>query len=150
MTPTDDILGALHELLTARLPGIEVVESGLSVELEWRYGRVTLTFDFDPEAGSLRVFVRLPTPPGAGPGFLTWCLATNVTYWDVKLGLDGSGMLLVHADVDLDQADYVSAAEVLLCRVDAMAELVDDDLVQYIDAHGLATPSQKQRWADWG
>lgn len=146
MSDTDEILDALHELLSARIPGLSIVPSGLTAELDWRYGRIALCFDYDADAGSIRVYVRVPTPPGAGPDFLTWCLATNVVYWDVKLGIDGEGMLLVHADVDLEQADFDSMAEVLLCRVDAMAEMIDEDLIDYIVGHGLSTPAQRQRW----
>lgn len=149
MTNEAEVLGALCELLGERLPGLTVIESGMEADVEWRYGRVTICFDHDREAESIRVFIRLPPPAGAGPGFLTWCLSTNILYWDVKLGLDAQGMLIAHADVDLEQADMVSTAEVLLARIDAMSEMLDDDLVNFIGDHGLATPAQQSRWEAW-
>jgi len=149
MSDAREIIEALCDLMGSRLPGLTRVDSGMEAQLEWRYGRLNLTFDHDQEAESIRIFICVPPPAGAGPEFLTWCLATNVLYWDVKLGLDGPGMLVVHADVDLEQADLVRTAEVLLGRVDAMSELIDGDLVAYIDKHGLATPAQADRWAAW-
>jgi hypothetical protein len=74
----------------------------------------------------------------------------NTLYWDVKIGLDAQGMLLVHADVDLDQADLVSAARVLAERAVAMRELLDDDLVEYLLQHKFTTPAQEERWLAGG
>ena len=48
----------------------------------------------------VRVSVAVAPPAGAGRSFLVWCLALNVRYWDVKLGLDARGRLLAHADLD--------------------------------------------------
>jgi hypothetical protein len=93
------------------------------------------------------MYTTVPPPPGAGPEFLVWCLSTNTLYWDVKIGLDAHGMLLVHSDVDLDQADLTSTARVLLDRVKAMHELLDDDLVEYLLKSKLATPAQAERFA---
>lgn len=149
MTGAQQILEALCDIMGSRLPGLSLVDSAMEVQVDWRYGRLTICFDHDAEAESIRIFICLPPPAGAGPQFLTWCLATNVLYWDVKLGLDPHGMLIVHADVDLEQADLVQTAEVLLGRVDAMSEMLDDDLVAYIDEHRLATPAQAARWAGW-
>ena len=142
-----DILEALRELMEPELSGIQRQGSGLYVTQERRYGRLVLRFDFDPSAESLRMYTTVPPPPGAGPEFLVWCLSTNTLYWDVKIGLDAHGMLLVHSDVDLDQADLTSTARVLLDRVKAMHELLDDDLVEYLLKSKLATPAQAERFA---
>lgn len=142
----EDILEALRELMEPELSGIQRQGSGLYVSQERRYGRLMLRFDFDPAAQSLRMYTAVPPPPGAGPEFLVWCLSTNTLYWDVKIGLDGHGMLLVHSDVDLDHADLNSTARVLLDRVKAMHELLDDDLVEYLLKNKLATPAQVERF----
>jgi hypothetical protein len=142
----EDILEALRELMEPELSGIQRQGSGLYVAQERRYGRLMLRFDFDPAAESLRMYTAVPPPPGAGPEFLVWCLSTNTLYWDVKIGLDAHGMLLVHSDVDLDHADLNSTARVLLDRVKAMHELLDDDLVEYLLKSKLATPAQVERF----
>ena len=142
----EDILEALRELMEPELSGIQRQGSGLYVGQERRYGRLMLRFDFDPAAESLRMYTAVPPPPGAGPEFLVWCLSTNTLYWDVKIGLDAHGMLLVHSDVDLDHADLNSTARVLLDRVKAMHELLDDDLVEYLLKSKLATPAQVERF----
>ncbi len=142
----EDVLEALSELLAAELPGLQISGTNMQVTLETRYGRVLLRFDFDPTTESIRMYTAVPPPAGAGPEFLLWCLSTNTLYWDVKIGLDPQGMLLVHADVDLDQADLTTTARVLIERVVGMRELLDDDLVEYLIRHKLATPSQQERW----
>jgi hypothetical protein len=142
----DDILEALQELMEPELTGIQRQGSGLYVTQERRYGRLVLRFDFDPAAESLRMYTSVPPPPGAGPEFLVWCLSTNTLYWDVKIGLDAHGMLLIHSDVDLDQGDLTGTARVLLDRVKAMYELLDDDLVEYLLKSRLATPAQIERF----
>jgi hypothetical protein len=143
----EDILEALRELMEPELPGIQRQGSGLTASEDRRYGRLVVRFDFDPAADSLRMYTAVPPPPGAGPEFLVWCLSTNTLYWDVKIGLDAHGMLLIHSDVDLDQADLTSTARVLLDRVRAMYELIDDDLVEYLLKSKLATPAQAERFA---
>jgi len=145
-----DVLTTLRDALAGELPDIEVNGSGLTAHVDSRYGRLALRFDHDPQATSIRISTLLPPPPGAGPEFLTWCLSTNTLYWDVKIGLDARGMLLVLADVDLEQADLTDTAHVLLARVSAMGELIDDDLVPYMLDHQLATPAQRERWQAWG
>lgn len=141
-----DILDALKELMEPELSELKVEAATMQCVLDVRYARLTLWFDFDPQAESIRMYVTVPPPAGAGPEFLVWCLSTNTLYWDVKLGLDANGMLLVHADVDLDQADLTSTARVLLERVAAMRELLDDELVGYLVNHKLGTPPQLERW----
>jgi hypothetical protein len=145
---THDLLQALCELIEPELRGLVHSGNSITAAVDARYGRVTLHFDFDASAQSIRIYTAVPPPVGAGPEFLVWCLATNTLYWDVKLGLDDNGMLLVHSDVDLDQADLTSTARVLLERVTAMRELLDDDLVEYLLKHKLGTPAQTQRWLE--
>jgi hypothetical protein len=140
------VLEALAELLVAELPGLQIQGTNMQAQLETRYGRVALRFDFDPNAESIRMYTTVPPPAGAGHEFLLWCLSMNTLYWDVKFGLDAQGMLLVHSDVDLDQADLTSTTRVLIERAVAMRELLDDDLVQYLLKHKLATPAQEERW----
>mgnify|MGYP006915196792 CR=1 FL=1 len=86
-------------------------------------------------------------PAGSGPGFLVFCLATTAQYWDVKIGLDDDGLLVVHADVDATpDGDLDLVAETLAARAETIAELIDDDLVPYLLEHGLGTPAQRARW----
>jgi hypothetical protein len=142
-----DILEALTELLGAELPGLQLQGTSMQAGVEARYAKVVIRFDFDAGTESIRISTAVPPPAGAGQEFLLWCLTTNTLYWDVKIGLDAQGMLLVHSDVDLDQADLTSTARVLIERVLAMRELLDDDLVTYIQRHRLATPAQEDRWS---
>ena len=142
-----DILEPLRELMEPEVTGLARQGSALYATQERRYGRLVVRFDFDPAADSLRMYTAVPPPPGAGPDFLVWCLSTNTLYWDVKIGLDGHGMLLVHSDVDLNQADLSGTARVLLDRVNTMYELLDDDLVDYLLRSKLATPLQVERFA---
>jgi hypothetical protein len=144
-----DLISSLYASMRGQLSDLRLIESGFEVELEGRYGRLIFVFDHDPGAASIRVYTMVPTPPGAGPEFLRWCLSMNTLYWDVKVGLDARGMLLVLCDVDLDQADVTSAARVLLARVAAIAQLLDDDLVSYLLDNKLATATQRQRWQKW-
>ncbi|HEX2678659.1 MAG TPA: hypothetical protein VHM19_18530 [Polyangiales bacterium] len=142
----EDVLEALSELLGEELPGLQAHGPNMQVTFDARYGRVVLRFDFDETTQSIRMYTAVPPPAGGGTEFLLWCLTTNTLYWDVKIGLDAQGMLLVHSDVDLDQADLTSTARVLLERVVAMRELLDDDLVSYLLRNKLATPTQEERW----
>ena len=146
---TDPLLRKLAQLLAVELPGLTELQSGLEVSRELRYGRVNLLFDFDAETKSIRVYTRVPVPPGAGPDFLIWCLSTSTLYWDVKIGLDEAGMLVVHSDVDFDRAEPEVIAQVLSERVDAIGELLDEDLVPYQLDHQLCTPAQAARWRGW-
>ena len=141
-----DILEALRELMQSDLVDLKIEGATMHCVLDARYARLALWFDFDPTAESIRMYVAVPPPAGAGPEFLVWCLSTNTLYWDVKIGLDAHGMLLVHSDVDLDQADLTSTAQVLLERVAAIRELLDDDLVSYLVKHKLGTSAQLERW----
>jgi hypothetical protein len=142
-----ELLHLLRQALQRSLPNLTRTETGLESPLDSRYGDLVIKMDWDADAESMRVYVRLPNPPGAGPRFLAWCLAVNTLYWDVKLGLDGEGMLLICADVDCcRELDTGYCARVLLERVSAICELVDDDLVPYLRRNRLATPAQLERW----
>jgi hypothetical protein len=142
-----DLLRALHAPLAEEIAGLALLEDGLRGELDLRYGLVPLQIDHDPEAEALRVSVRLPPPPASGPDFLVWCLALNAQYWDAKMALDESGYLLVHADVDATPDTELAQLQVaLIDRVDTIAELIDDDLCDYLLEHRLGTPEQLARW----
>jgi hypothetical protein len=142
-----DLLRALHAPLADEVAGLALAEDGLRGELDLRYGVVALQLDHDPEAEALRVSVRLPPPPAAGADFLVWCLALNAQYWDAKLALDEGGYLLVHADLDATPHTDVAVLQVLLIdRIDTIAELIDDDLCDYLLEHRLGTPEQLARW----
>lgn len=142
-----DLLRALHPPLAEEISGLALVEDGLRGELDLRYGVVPLQIDHDPEAEALRVSVRLPPPPASGADFLVWCLALNAQYWDAKLALDESGFLLVHADVDATpETEHAQLQVALIDRVDTIAELIDDDLCDYLLEHRLGTPEQLARW----
>ena len=142
-----ELLRALHAPLAEEIVGLALDEAGLRGELDLRYGVVPLQIDHDPEAEALRVSVRLPPPPASGHDFLVWCLALNAQYWDAELALDENGFLLVHADVDATPDTEIGLLRVaLIDRVDTIAELIDDDLCDYLLAHRLGTPEQLSRW----
>lgn len=142
-----ELLRALQGLLQDELSGLELADDGLIADLELRYGPCSLHIDHDPEAEALRVSVRLPPPAGAGPDFLIWCLALNGQYWDAKLALDETGYLLVHADLDATpDSDLAQLRGALIDRVDTIAELIEDDLCEYLLEHRLGTPEQLSRW----
>ena len=142
------MLDALRKKLAGRLPGLTRSGVGLRAALDARYGVLVLRLDWDEEAASIRVATHLPPAVGSGPELLVWCLATNAQYWDVKIGLDEEGLLVVHADVDADpRADVDLLAERLADRADTIRELLDDDLAPYLLDRGLGTPAQRKRWA---
>jgi hypothetical protein len=133
--------------MRAELAELTLTPSGMHAAIETRYATLDLRFDFDADARSLRTYVVLSTPVGAGVEFLRWCLSMNTLYWDVKIGLDSDGRLLVLSDVDFDHGDLAVTARVALGRVSAICELIEDDLVDYLMAHRLATPAQIARWS---
>lgn len=144
--PTD-LLRALHAPLLDDVSGLELDDDGLRGVLDLRYGLLPFQIDHDPDAEALRVSARLPTPAGAGSEFLVWCLALNAQYWDAKLALDEAGFLLVHADVDASpDADTETLRSALIDRIDTIAELIDDDLCEYLLERRLGTPEQVKRW----
>lgn len=142
-----ELLRTLRSALKEDVSGLELAEDGLRTELELRYGVCPLHIDHDPDAEALRVSVRLPPPPGAGADFLIWCLALNAQYWDAKLALDEGGYLLIHADLDATpDSDLEQLRGALVDRVDTIAELIEDDLCDYLLEHRLGTPEQLARW----
>lgn len=143
----DKLLDGLRTRLETKLPGLARTAGGLRAPRETSYGSLTLRIDWDADAESCRVAFFLPPPAGGGPSFLVFCLSTTAQYWDVKLGLDDDGMLVVHADVEaaLDD-DLDTVAELIVARAETMVELLDDDYVPYLLEHGLGTPAQRARW----
>lgn len=143
-----DLLGALKPMLLQELPGLRRAQDGsLWIRLDLRYAELVLAFEHDAEAGSIRIHTRLPIPPGAGIDFLLWCLSLNVQYWDVKLGIDAEGLLVVHADVDADESDILGElSETLLDRCETLFELLDEDFVNWLLEAKLGTPQQRERW----
>jgi hypothetical protein len=139
-------LSRLFKRLRVELPGLVLEPSSLRAPIETRYSPLEVRFEYEPAARALRIYVALPTPVGAGMEFLRWCLSMNTLYWDVKTGLDTEGRLLVLSDVDLDQGDLPATARTALGRVSAICELIEDDLVEYLVSHRLATPAQLARW----
>ncbi|MAQ17746.1 MAG: hypothetical protein CMN30_23490 [Sandaracinus sp.] len=108
---------------------------------------MTVAVDHDPEAEMLRVSAAVPPPAGSGRSFLLWCLALNARYWDVKVGLDDRGLLLVHSDLDVDdELDIEVVAAQVIERSDTVVDLIDDDLVEWLLEHDLGTPAQRERW----
>jgi hypothetical protein len=142
---SSDILRGLMEKRDEDLDGLRYVDDALEAVLECRYGEVTLTIDYEAEAESLRVGVQVPPPAGAGPNFLHWCLAQNTQYWDVKIGIDEEGFLVVHADLDAEP-DLARLAALVADRADSIVELLDRDLCEWQLANDLATPAQRDRW----
>lgn len=147
----EKLLEGIRTRLHERLPGIARAGSTLRAPRATAYGIVTLRIDWDADAESCRIGVALPAPAGGGRGFLVFCLATNAQYWDVKIGLDDEGLLIVHADVEgSPDGDLDVLVETLLARADTISELVNDDLVPYFVEHELGTPAQRERWTARG
>lgn len=144
--PTE-LLRSLHAPLAEEVSGLSLGADGLRGQLDLRYGLVPFQIDHDPEAEAVRVSVRLPPPAGAGPAFLIWCLSLNAQYWDAKLALDEAGFLLVHADVDATpESEVETLRSALIDRIDTIAELIDDDLCDYLLQQRFGTPEQLVRW----
>jgi hypothetical protein len=142
-----EILGRLAERMQDDVDGITLTADALEAVADIRFGEVTIQFDHDEDANSIRVGVAVPPPAGAGRSFLVWCLSINTEYSDVKIGLDEGGELLVHSDVDADKdADLDELARVLVDRAESILELLDEDLIQWLLEQGLGTPAQQERW----
>lgn len=142
-----DLLMSLEERIEDDLDGLALVDGSLKAVNDARYGEVTLSIDHDEEAASLRVSVAIPPPAGAGTDFLIWCLATNMQYWDVKIGLDDDGQLVIHADLDADEdTDLGRLGASVVDRAETILDLLDDDLTTWALEHGLGTPAQRERW----
>lgn len=145
---TDDLLSPLRDRLEDDIDGIARTEQGLEAIIDARYGEVTLQIEHDEEAESLRVMVCIPPPAGAGHDFLLWALSTNTQYWDVKIGLDEEGRLVVHADLDSEGEEIADLAALVADRMETILELIDDDLVEWLLEHDLGTPQQRERWVN--
>jgi len=146
--PTD-LLRSLLPLVEDDLDDVEAGPDGLSAQVSTRYGEVVLRVEHDEEAESLRVGVAVPPPAGAGVSFLIFCLSLDARYWDVKVGLDDAGFLLLHSDLAAPESeDSADLASLLVERSDAVIDLLDDDLVGFMLEHELGTPSQTLRWLE--
>ncbi len=112
-----------------------------------RFGPVQIRVEHDSEAASIRVFVPLTPPSGAGPDFLLWCLAVSAQYFHVKVGLDDEGMLIFHADIEAgEEAGPEWLADTVVERAETILELLDDDLVPFLLGRSLGTAQQRARW----
>jgi len=146
--PTD-LLRTLLPLVEDDLDDVEGSVDGLTADVSTRYGEVVLRVEHDEEAESLRVGVAIPPPAGAGISFLIFCLSLDARYWDVKVGLDDAGFLLLHSDLPAPESeDVADLASLLVERSDAVIDLLDDDLVGFMLEHDLGTPSQTSRWIE--
>ncbi|MFT5358505.1 MAG: hypothetical protein ACI9KE_005744 [Polyangiales bacterium] len=142
-----DLLDRLYERMEEDVDGLARLPEGLRAVVDARYDEVTVCIDHDPVAEMIRVSVAVAAPAGSGRSFLVWCLATNAMYWDVKLGLDGAGRLLVHSDLDAHRGlDIDELCASVLERADTVVDLLDDDFVEWMLEHRLGTPTQHQRW----
>lgn len=140
-----DLLQSLRAILSDNIKGIRVLDEGLEALIDLRYGETPLRIELEPEADSLRVFMRFAPPAGAGPDFLLFCLALNTQYWDVKVGLEEDGVFVVHSDLDLDD-DVEDMAQKIVDRLESMYDLFDGDLVTWLERNKLGTPAQVERW----
>ena len=144
--PTD-LLRSLLPLVEDDLDDVEADPDGLHAQLNTRYGEVELRVEHDVDAESLRVGIAIPPPAGAGPRFLVFCLSLDARYWDVKVGLDDAGFLLLHSDLAApEDEDLGNLASLLVERSDAVVDLLDDDLVGFMLEHELGMPAQRERW----
>lgn len=140
------ILEALHEHIEDEIEGLVLTPEGLSATSDTRWGEVTLRVDHDEEAGCVRVSAAIPAPPGAGPELLIFCLSLNAQYFDVKIALDDEGRLLVHGDLEVEDADAAELAPSVVDAAESILDVIDDDLVEWCSSHGLGTPAQRKRW----
>ena len=142
-----DLMGELFDHVEEDLDGVTMTPDGLRAIVDGRFGEVTVAVDHDPDAEMLRVSAAVPPPAGTGRSFLLWCLALNARYWDVKVGLDDRGLLLVHSDFDIDPDGGIETlAAAVVERADTVVDLIDDDLVDWLLENGLGTPNQRKRW----
>ncbi len=143
----DELLTALLEELTEEIDGIARTPAGLEAVVDARYGELSLLVEHDEEAESIRVSAAVPPPAGAGVEFLLWCLHANSQYWDVKVGLDDEGRLLVHADLDVSTTLPTDELAALVSdRAETVVEFIDDDLVGWLLISDMGTPAQRERW----
>lgn len=142
-----ELLRAIKERLDEDLDGLTATPDGLEAVSDARFGEIAIKIEHEEESASMRVSVALPPPMGAGQDFLLWCLWTNTQYWDVKIGIDDDGKLLVHADLDAEaDSEPAELAADVIDRAETIVELIDDDLVEWLIDRGLGTPAQQDRW----
>lgn len=142
-----DLLSELYDRIEDELDGLTVTPDGLLAVVHGRFGELTVAIEHDPESEMLRISAAVAPPAGSGRAFLIWCLSINAKYWDVKTGLDEEGRLLVHSDLDAtEDVDLDDLGGAVLERADAVVDLLDDDLVDWLLEHGLGTPTQRARW----
>lgn len=142
-----DLLSELFDHVEEEIDGITLTPDGLRAVVDGRFGELNVAIEHDPAEEMLRVSAAVAPPAGSGRAFLIWCLASNAKYWDVKIGLDEEGRLLVHSDLDAtDDLDMDDLAASVVERADAVVDLLDDDLVEWLLEHGLGTPTQRARW----
>jgi hypothetical protein len=142
-----EILRGVMERIQDDVDGVTATAEGLAAVADARFGEVTIQIDHEEEAGEIRVGIAIPPPAGAGRNFLIWCLSENVLYWDVKIGLDEDGELLLHADLDVTpESDLDALSRDVVDRVESILDLLDDDLVGWLLEHDLGTPAQRERW----
>ncbi|MEM9192227.1 MAG: hypothetical protein AAGF12_23845 [Myxococcota bacterium] len=144
---SEDILRALLARLDEDIDGIRLVDDSLEAIVDARYGELAIRVDHDLTVDSLRVSVLIPPPLGAGDAFLIYCLSLNAQYWDGKIGFDETGMLSVHADLDV-LPDFDRLATQVADRAETVIEIIDNDLVDWLVDHGYGSPAQRQRWED--
>ncbi len=145
-----ELLTRLKSRIALELEGVEPSAAGLRSTADGRYGEVVVEIAHDEEAESIRVSTAVPPPAGAGREFLVWCLSVNVQYWDVKVGIDDSGFVLVHSDLDAaPDAELDQLTEDIVERAETVVQLLDDDLVEWLLAHGFGTAGQRERWTSW-
>ena len=142
-----DLLDRLYSRMEEDLDGLARRPEGLRAVVDARYGEVTVRIDHDADAEMLRVSTAVAPPVGAGPSFLIWCLAANAMYWDVKLGIDDEGRLLVHSDLDAHRGlDVDELAAAVVERAATVADLLDDDIVEWMLRENFGSPAQRERW----
>jgi hypothetical protein len=143
-----ELIGGLRPRVEEGLEGVRTTEDGLVAAADARYGDLVLQVEHDLDAASIRVLTRIPMPGGTGPDFLLFCLSLNTQYWDVKIGLDDDGMMVVHADLDAEEGDDLDAlAELVVDRAETIVEMLDGDVCEWLLERKLGTPAQIERWS---
>ncbi|MEM7448382.1 MAG: hypothetical protein AAF355_09085 [Myxococcota bacterium] len=133
--------------LEEEVDGLSLEDGALKAILGVRFSEVMVVIDHDEEVGSIRVSVAVPPPAGAGRSFLVFCLSLNTLYWDVKLGLDEDGALVVHSDFDAPcEANLDILSATVLDRIESILDVLNDDVVGWLLEHNLGTPRQRSRW----
>lgn len=78
-------------------------------------------------------------------GEITLCIDHDAE--EEMVGLDSRGRLLAHADLDADEGvDAERLAEAVVERAEAVVDVLDEDLVEWLLERELGTPDQRERW----